>query len=251
MARIIDLSLPMHNFSNLPTSWQIVYWDHEEGTGRIGKSLGLGRDDFPDGLGLAMEQVTALTHAGTHLDAPYHYGPRVRGERALTIDEVPLEWCYGDGVVLDLHHKKAGELITEMDVRQAVEKIRYQIKEGDIVLIRTDAYKYYGRPEYIEMGPGMGREATLWVVNQGVRVMGCDSYNFDRPIPLMAGEHRAGKQGALWPTHMLGREVNYIHLESMANLDKIPVPFGFKVAVFPINIKRASGAWVRAVAILE
>jgi kynurenine formamidase len=34
------------------------------------------------------------------------------------------------------------------------------------------------------------------------------------------------------------------------NLDKLP-PTDFKVALFPIKIKRASGAWCRAVAILE
>jgi kynurenine formamidase len=37
----------------------------------------------------------------------------------------------------------------------------------------------------------------------------------------------------------------------LANLDKIPKPYGFKVAVFPIKIVKASAAWIRAVAIIE
>jgi kynurenine formamidase len=37
----------------------------------------------------------------------------------------------------------------------------------------------------------------------------------------------------------------------MANLDAIPEPFGFKVAVFPIKWKGTTAAPVRAVAILE
>jgi kynurenine formamidase len=32
---------------------------------------------------------------------------------------------------------------------------------------------------------------------------------------------------------------------------EIPIPYGFKIAVFPIKIKGAGGGWVRAVAILE
>jgi len=55
----------------------------------------------------------------------------------------------------------------------------------------------------------------------------------------------------LWPAHFLGREREYCHIEKMANLDKIPKPFGFKVACFPIKVEKASAGWVRAVAIIE
>ena len=251
MVKIIDLSLPQVNFAFLPVSPEIDYWDHEEGTRRIGKGLGLSSRDFPDGLALAMEKVTALTHAGTHLDAPYHVTPYINGKRALTIDEVPLEWCYGDGVVLDLTHKRDGELITKQDIIDALKKINYTIKPGDIVLIRTDVYKKYFTPEYLETGPGMGREGTEYIVKQGVKVMGSDTYTFERPMKFMLEDYKKGKREALWPSHFLGRELLHIHMEGMANLDKIPVPYGFKVAAFPIKIQRASGAWVRPVAIIS
>jgi kynurenine formamidase len=52
-------------------------------------------------------------------------------------------------------------------------------------------------------------------------------------------------------SHKLGHEREYIHMETLANLDKIPKPFGFKIAAFPINIEGASAAWIRPVAILE
>jgi kynurenine formamidase len=249
MVTIIDLSLPLENFANSPVSPEIIYWDHEEGTRRIGRDLGLSSLDFPDHIALAMEKCTALTHAGTHLDAPYHVTPSIQGKRAMTIDEVPLEWCFGDGVVLDLTHKRDGEFITKEDIINALKKINYTVKAGDIVLIRTDTYKKFVTPKYFESGPGMSREATEYLVDLGVRVMGSDTYSFDRPIKTMAEDHKKGARGVLWPSHLLGREKLHIHMEQMANLDKIPKPFGFKVAAFPIKIKRGSGAWVRPVAI--
>ena len=67
----------------------------------------------------------------------------------------------------------------------------------------------------------------------------------------MIEEHKRGVKDALWPAHMLARDKEYIHMESMANLGKIPKPYGFKVACFAINIMEASGSWVRPVAIVE
>jgi kynurenine formamidase len=253
MARIIDLSLPMENFTNMPDQYtqEIIYWDHEEGTRRIGRNLGLSKTDWPDGIALAMERVTALTHSGTHLDAPYHVTPYIKGKKAMTIDEVPLKWCFSDGVVLDLTHKNDGEFITEEDVVNALEKIDYSIKAGDIVLIRTDAYKRFMSPDYFNCGPGMSRDATRYIVGQGVKVMGIDTGGFDRPPKYMLKDYREGIEGSLWPSHFVGRELLHIHMEQMANLDKISVPYGFKVAAFPIKIKKASGAWVRPVAIID
>src|SRR6185503_11828299 len=110
--RCIDLSLPLENYSMDRDSPHIFYWDHHEGGRRTAKNHGFNPDQIPDGFGLSAEDVTLNTHTGTHLDAPWHYGPTVAGKRAYGIDEVPLEWCFSDGVVLDLTHRKAGELIT-------------------------------------------------------------------------------------------------------------------------------------------
>ncbi|MHB9155583.1 MAG: cyclase family protein, partial [Endomicrobiales bacterium] len=49
-------------------------------------------EDFPEGMGLANEEILLDTHSGTHLDAPWHFGPAVAGARARRIDEMPLEW---------------------------------------------------------------------------------------------------------------------------------------------------------------
>lgn len=251
MTRIYDLSLTLENFAS-SLAPEITYWSHEDGAKRLGRPLEIERTDLPDGLGFALEKLTLVSHSGTHMDAPYHYGPLTKGVPSLTIDQVPLEWCYGDGVVLNLIHKKPGDLINVEDVKSALDELKYTIMPGDIVLIRTDAYKRYGEYDFEWAGPGMSREATIWIHNQGVRVMGTDAFTFDRPFKVMVEEYKKkGQKEALWPAHFVAREIGYIHIEQLANLDKIPASFGFKFAAFPIKIAKGSGAWVRAVAIFE
>ncbi len=251
--KFIDLSVTTVN--NPPGSFnpaEIKYIRHEESAAMRGKALNLPEDFFPEKRFAAEEIATLHTHAGTHLDAPWHFGVTSEGKPAKTIDEIPLKWCYGDGVVLDLTYKKAGELISPEDVQKALKKINYKLKPFDIVLIRTDTSKHFGQPGYETMHPGMSREATLWLIEQGIKVMGIDAWGFDRPIPLMLKEYQeTGNKGAFLPSHFLMKEKEYCHLENLGNLDLLPAPNGFKVAVFPIKLKGASSGWVRAVAIIE
>lgn len=249
--RCIDLSLPLENFSMDRDAPHIFYWDHEEGGRRTAKAQGFDPDLIPGGFGLSAEDVTLNTHTGTHLDAPWHYGPTCGGTRARGIDEIPLEWCFGDGVVLDLTHRKPGELITVADLEQAVAAIDYRIKPYDIVLIRTDATKRYRKHDFMLGQPGMGRDGTLWLLDQGVKVCGIDAWSFDRPLAYMKEDLKAGNREAFLPAHRVGREREYCHVEKLANLDQLPRPHGFRVAVFPIKIARASGGWVRAVALID
>ena len=253
--KIIDLSSPVSN--NSPdeiNKMEITYIDHTEsarGMGHFAQFADLDRSALPDGKFAATEIITLSTHSGTHLDAPWHYGPTSGGKPAKTIDKIPLEWCYGDGVVLDLSYKRRGEGITKEDIEQSLSKINYTLKPFDIVLIRTDSSKHFNEPGYENMQPGMTREATLWLINQGVKVMGIDAWGWDRPIDVMAAEHKSGIKGKVFEAHFAGRGKEYCHIEKLANLDQIPEPYGFKVAVFPVKVENGSAGWTRAVAILE
>jgi kynurenine formamidase len=249
--QVIDLSVPLRNNAFETAPADITYFSHRDGSRRWAKIWGINPDDLPDGLGAANERIQLTTHSGTHMDSAYHYAPRSEGKPARTIDEIPLEWCYGDGVVIDMTHKKAGEGISATDLQEALRKISYQIKPFDIPLIRTDADKHYDQPDYMEAQPGLVRESTLWLLDQGVRVIGIDAWGLDRPFSVMMKEFKAGDKTAFWPAHYVGREREYLQIEKLANLDKLPRPFGFKVACFPVKIERGSGGWCRAVAIIE
>lgn len=121
--KIIDLSYPLCNGKAEPTPHEIKYSDHRQGAKEAAAAMGLSPEAFEDGKLWATEQVTLSTHSGTHVDAPYHFGDHSGGQPARTIDKVPLEWCFGDGVVLDFIHKKTGEEITVDDLTGALETI--------------------------------------------------------------------------------------------------------------------------------
>ncbi len=250
--KIIDLGVPMEPGPGQGQAVEVTHSKHEQGTAGMKAAFGCSEDDLPQGLGWAVDTLTLSTHAGTHVDAPWHYSPVSEGKKARTIDEMPLEWFYGDGVVLDMRHKPGGSAITIDDLKQALEKIGYQLKPGDIVLIQTGTDKYWGQAEYFDAGCGMTRESTLWLIEQGVRVMGTDAWGWDRPFWAIREEFKKTKdKNIIWSAHYTGIEKEYCHIEKLANLDKLPRPSGFKVACFPIKVTGGSAGWSRVVAIVE
>ena len=255
--KIIDLSIAIE--AGLPSDPemmipQIDYTDHTQGAEQMKEFFpGLKKEQLPEGLGWAVETIHLTTHSGTHLDAPFHYHPKMDGgAKAITIDQVPLEWCFQDGVLLDFSDKPDGERISADEVEAKLKEIDYQLKPLDIVLVRTGADRFWGRPEYLVKGAGMTRESTLYLLERGVKVVGIDAWSWDRPLPYLAQEFKAkGDPRVIWEAHFAGIERGYCHMEKMADLDKIPKPHGFKVACFPIKIKNASAGWTRPVAIIE
>lgn len=208
-------------------------------------------DDLPEGLGWANDTLTLISHAGTHLDAPWHFFPTTEGRRAMTIDEIPLDWCCGPGVVLDFRHKSDGDVISSKDMVEAESRCGRKIAPKDIVLIQTGADKKWGAREYFDAGCGMSREATLWLLDRGVKVMGIDSWGWDRPFKNMKEEfQRTGDGSKIWEAHFVGIEREYLHIEKLANLDLLP-PHGFTVFCFPVKIRGGSAGWVRAVAMID
>src|SRR5260370_32015725 len=209
------------------------------------------RDSFPGGKFLSNEVFTISVHCGTHLDAPYHFGPICEGKPARRINEVPLEWCFGHGVVLDLTYKGLKTAITVSDLQDALARMQYELQPMDIILIRTDSDKLWPRPEYFSAHPGMTEEATQWLVERGIKVIGIDTNGFDLPFMEMVQTYLSTKNSqVLWPAHMYGRTREYIHMERLANLDRLPRSHGFQVACFPVAIRDAGTAWVRSVAIV-
>ena len=230
--RFVDLSIAIE--AELPCDPpmmipKIEYIDHAQGaTQMLDFFSGIGREQLPGGLGWALEFL------------------------ALTIDEVPLDWCMNDGVLLDFRHKADGERITAADVKNELERIGYELKPLDIVIIQTGADAAWGTPQYLVKGPGMTRESTLFLTERGIKVVGIDSWSWDRPLSFLAQEFKeTGDPKIIWEAHFAGIEAGYCHMEKMANLAAIGRPHGFTVCCFPVKIKGASAGWCRPVAIID
>src|SRR5439155_14535532 len=97
-----------------------------------------------------------------------------------------------------------GDLITVDDLRTGLKRIACTLKARDIVLLQTGADKRWGSKDYF-LQPGLGRESTLWLVEQGVRVIGIDAWTLDRPFADMIADFKKTGDGRLiWPSHFAG-----------------------------------------------
>lgn len=252
---LIDISVPLENTVPADPPFfrpSITYIDHRASVPQLLSIFpGLTKEELPDGEAWAIESVQLITHNGTHLDAPYHFASTMnRGERAITIDEVPLEWCFQPGVKLDFRHFPDGYVVTANDVEAELKRIGHELKPLEIVVINTRAGARYGHDDYVNSGCGMGREATLYLLERGVRLTGTDAWSWDAPFLFTAERYRkTGNAALIWEGHKAGREIGYCHLEKLHNLESLPHD-GFSVVCFPVKVRAASAGWTRAVAIL-
>lgn len=271
--RIVDLSvaIDVNDWEPNPVKCEIV--GHKEGADLLGKNLiymrgtnwfltlverfkhvvgrGLSHKHFPEEKGLSLFTYKLTTHTGTHLDAPYHFGDTdPAGKKAKTITDIPLEWCFGNGVLLDFGALTAKEPVSKAEVIAKLKAINYQIQPFDIVLLKTGGDQYAGTPQYFASFRGVSAEATEYFIDCGVKIIGIDSFGFDPPFQRMIGNYLRDKDVKhLWPAHFLGRKKEYCHIERLANLDQIQNPTGFKVCCFPIKLTGSDASWCRVVAL--
>jgi kynurenine formamidase len=253
---IIDLSVPLEaGIASDPPGLtpEITYVTHKQSAPEVIRFFpGLRIDDLPGGEGWAVEALEMSTHNGTHLDAPYHFHSTMDGgKRSMTIDQVPLEWCFAPGVKLDFRHLPDGHVVGVSEVETELQRIGHKLKPFDIVLVNTAAGARYGEPDYVSRGCGMGREATLYLTEHGVKITGTDAWSWDAPFVYTAKRFAETKDPRLiWEGHRAGTVRAYCHIEKLSNLDQLPAT-GYMVACFPFKIKGASAGFTRAVAIFE
>ncbi|MEA2233620.1 MAG: hypothetical protein QOD83_3436 [Solirubrobacteraceae bacterium] len=247
--RFIDLSAPISpDPPELPDVLRtdIAYEDHATGAAAIRTFFGVGPELLRDGEGWATDTFTRLgTHNSTHVDAPWHYNSKIAGKPAQTIDELPLEWFFAPGVVVDATDRTDGDSLDVEDVR---ERLPRALAARDIVLVHTGRDAFYGDLDYIARGPGVTAGATRWLYDQGVRVMGVDAWGWDAPLHLQAAQATAeGRPGIFWAAHQV--DLAYAQIERLVNLGELP-PEGFTVACFPLRVAGGSAAPARVVAIM-
>lgn len=241
-AEIVDLSSDLGNHAEGPFSTRIEPLEPEPGAEFFCANVlpriaahAVGRlraADFPGGAFLRHEMVHASVHAGSHIDAPGHYGPAADGVRR-DINDAPLRSFFGPGLMFDVA-ALPGAVVTRADI-----VLPEGTEPGSIVLIRTGGDK------------AIAVEVVDYLLDAGIEVIGTDGASFDGPFEPMIERFLAqGDRGELWPAHVLGRRRPYYQIERLANLERLPAT-GFFVIALPVLIAGATAAWTRAVAVLR
>lgn len=257
----IDLSIPLETgVPSDPKGFgpQITYMAHDQTFAQIAPFFpGLKREQMLEGEGWAVEQLTLSTHNGTHMDAPWHYHSSQDAalptglRRSMTIDEVPLDWCMRPGVKLDFTAIADGDIVSGDQIEAELARIGHTLQPFDIVLTNTRAGRRYGSDDFVDAGCGFGRDATLYLTERGVRVVGTDAWSWDAPFVHTAKRWAETQDPSIiWEGHKAGHDIGYFQMEKMHNLEALPAT-GFIVCCFPIKIKGAGAGWTRAVAIVD
>ncbi|MFD1708611.1 cyclase family protein [Siminovitchia sediminis] len=166
------------------------------------------------------------SHTGTHVDAPFHF--RKEGK---TMDQLPLNYFMGEGVIIPATHKKGGEAITLEDASPYFDKLG----PGKVALIHTGWTKYLGEDNYFNH-PYVDIQVVVKMLNLGVRTFFIDALNIDPP------------NGEDFPAHEAITVVNGIIGENFTNFNQINFDHPFIIAL-PLNITKGDGSPVRAVAL--
>ncbi len=258
MTRVVDLSKPIQYNREDPPFMRVKIKHKPHWIARwLMRGLGLPFKLMPkDFVGWGDDTITKMgVHSTTHIDAPWHYGPKsftADGEvDAATIEDIPLDDCIGPGVVIDMSHKPEGEAISAEDIQAALKLSGARVEKGTIVLIRTGRDAFIGTKEYWKRGTGMQADATEWLIDQGCTVMGIDQWGWDLPFHhqiRIAKEE--GRDDLFWEGHRIGQRRPYWQMEQLVNLGGLP-SHGFKVCVFPLKLVGASAAPARVVALMD
>jgi arylformamidase len=179
--------------------------------------------------GYTIERLNALTHSGTHLDAPYHFL-----EAGKTVDQIAPGDLTGVGAVLDLRKEVEGNMIP----LAAVERHWPKSFQPEIVLLETGwSHSRSATKKYLYDFPGIDPATAEWIARKKVKGVGTDTLGID---PFTNSKFEAHKV-------LLGRDI-WI-LEALDHLDTLHEGTRYTIIAAPLKLEGASGAMSRVFAI--
>ncbi|KAK0768619.1 hypothetical protein LTR59_017540 [Friedmanniomyces endolithicus] len=175
-------------------------------------------------------------HAGTHVDAPKHFGPGGK-----SIDQIPLEDFYTSTFCLDLSHVELGASISVAEMETALVESGQEIREGDTVLLYMAFNKRvpFEDPRWQHDFPGLSLEAVHWLADRGCKIFGVEAVS-----PAPEGELN-------FQAHNACGERGITHIEGLDNLESVVGKGRFRFIGFPLKIREGSGGPMRAVALFD
>ena len=184
-----------------------------------------------DGKGWNTTILHLYSHAGTHMDAPYHF--MAEGE---TLDNLVLEKCVGPAQIIDLTFVKPRDLITIEHLAPYAEKIG----PGSRLLLKTGWSARADTPEYRSQLPRVSLPLAEWLAERQIALLGVET-------PAVAAIDDKEELTTVHQT-LLGAEI--VIVEGLTNLDTLHQQEVTFIAL-PLKLEGGDGSPVRAIAIEE
>jgi kynurenine formamidase len=251
-ARIFDLEqlryagAPSHP-AHLPGFNYFLHRHHARGAGEARTSAS-GVVVMPEHSGthidaLAHQAENLLLHGGVHVDSGIQTSA---GFRILGIDTMaPL---VSRGVLLDVAGPKRlapEHSITVEELERAAKAARVEIREGDVVLVRTGYGALWSEPAEYLRGAGVSSAGSSWLIDKKVRAVGADNMAWDVIGPTDP------ELGVTLPGHILLLVRAGIPIIENLNLEELAAAgvheFGF--VCLPLKMRGATGSPVRPIAL--
>jgi kynurenine formamidase len=210
MSRVIDLTVPLKD-------------------GMRGVTFETFKELEKDGWNARMLHL--YSHAGTHMDAPLHFGVN-----DATIDTIPPERFVADAWVIDAPAIESSMLIGVEHLKH----VKDRLVEGDGLLFRTGWHRFIDTSAYRDALPRISRELALWCVKRKVSLIGVEP-------PSVAS---LTDMQELQEVHRVLLGGGIIVVEGLCNLEEISKP-RVKIIALPLKIEGGDGAPARVIAIEE
>lgn len=175
--------------------------------------------------------LSLYSHAGTHMDAPFHFGVNEG-----TIDKYQPAKLMGPAWLIHIPIYQSRQLLTVDDLGELV----HQFQAGDSLLLRTDWSQFLGQPKYRNELPRISEALANWCVERQVKMLGVEP-------PSVADVNDLAEVTAI---HHILLKGNVIIIEGLTELDKIQTEKVFLMAL-PLKIKDGDGAPARVFALEE
>ncbi len=191
--------------------------------------------------GFYARSLVMSEHTGTHVDGINEYDPD-----GPAVNEMPLEFFWGEAVCLDMSHVKFCDPDPDgqgyagvQAVREAEEKLHQSgedIRPGDICLLWYDqGDRLFPSQQFLDEYPGLKWDGAEYLAQKGVVNIGTDCVGIDNSLDRQ------------FPGHMLCKKYGITNTENLANLHKV-VNKRFTFFGLPLNIRGGTGSPIRAIA---
>lgn len=172
-----------------------------------------------------LTRFSMSAHAGTHVDAPYHFV-----SDGGTVDQLALSALTGPARVLDMGELEADTLI-DVDMLAGFAD---RVSEGSRILLRTGWGRRFGRDDFFSHQPDITHAAAEWFVDRRIALLGIEQ-------PSLSAREDAA-------IHRVVLGAGIVVIENLANLHLLSGP-EVELLALPLNLAGRDGAPARVVAI--